>query len=471
MDASDERGHFGLPGVVRRDAERIDVGAPAGSRPDAVVEEEPLEIRVDDETVAVTMRTPGDDRDLALGFLFGEGIVRSIDDVGEVAHCGRRDREGFRNVLRVSSAPGTRLDADRVMEGRRWLPVSSACGVCGRRSIEELLERCGVVTGGAILSARAVERGLDEMRARQARFDRTGGIHAAAAFAAEGSLLAIREDVGRHNAVDKVVGALLQRGRLGDAALLTVSGRAGFEIVQKAAAAGIPVVASVSAASSLAIDLARDAGITLAAFARGGSMSVYAHPRRVVPLPLAGIFVGGRSSRMGRPKGLVELPGGETILGRTVALLERAGLRCVLVGDARAYRERFPTLAALDDEPGLEGPVAGLAALGAAAGDAPAIALACDMPFVDAALLERLIRFDAGCEAVAPREEDGRWQPFFARYDAARTLARIRATRPTRLQAIFEGPHARELPLDPRERRALQDWDTPADVAAGRGAW
>ena len=456
-----------MPGVVLRDAARIAIDGSSGSRPDAVVEEEPLEIRVDGDTVAVTMRTPGDDRDLALGFLFCEGIVRALDDVGEVAHCGRPDR-GYRNALRVSSAPGTSLDVDRVMEGRRWLPTSSACGVCGRRSIEELIERCGVVEGGAILSARAIERSLDEMRARQSRFDRTGGIHAAAAFGADGTLLVVREDVGRHNAVDKVVGALLRSGRLGEAALLTVSGRAGFEIVQKAAAARIPVVASVSAASSLAIDLAKDAGITLAAFARGGSMSVYAHPRRIVPPPLVGLFVGGRSTRMGRPKGLIELPGGETIVGRTVSLLEGAGLRCVLVGGAPAYREHLPALPMLDDAPGLDGPMAGLASLLAAAGDAPAIALACDMPFLDAALLNRLIRFDAGREVVAPREEDGRWQPFFARYDAARTLERIRAAGSARLQAIFAGDHARELPLDPLERRSLQDWDTPEDVAAGQ---
>lgn len=465
MSASDDRGHFRVPGVVRREVRRIAKGARSEVLTDAVVEEEPLEIRVDGETVAVTMRTPGDDRDLALGFLFGEGILRRIDDVGDVSHCGRPDREGFGNAIRVTSAPGTVLDADRILEGRRWTPTTSACGVCGRRSIEELVARCGRVSGGPVLASRAIERGLGEMRERQARFDRTGGIHAAAAFTADGTLLAVHEDIGRHNAVDKVVGTLLRRGRLEDAALLAVSGRAGFEIVQKAATAGIPVVASVSAASSLAIDLAENAGVTLAAFARGGAMALYANPWRVTPPPLVGLFVGGRSRRMGRPKGLLRLASGETIVERTVSLVRSMGLRCVLVGDAAAYREHLPDVPVVEDRPDLHGPMAGLASLLEAAGG-PAIALACDMPHLEAPLLDRLIRFDAGCEVVAPRGEDGRWQPFFARYDGDRSLARL-AGAATRMQALFRGDHARELPLADEERALLRDWDTPEDVAAG----
>ncbi|HEY0838943.1 MAG TPA: formate dehydrogenase accessory sulfurtransferase FdhD, partial [Vulgatibacter sp.] len=373
------------PGVVAREMERVDAGGRRAPEPDSVVEEEPLEIRIDGESIAVIMRTPGEDRDLALGFLYGEGIVRSMDDVGEVAPCGRPGHEGFGNAIRISSAPGTIIDADRIQEGRRWTTATSACGVCGRRSIDELVARCGVVEGGPLLASRTIELSLAAMRARQARFDRTGGIHAAAAFDAGGGLLEIHEDVGRHNAVDKTVGALLRKGLLDRAALLTVSGRAGFEIVQKAAAARIPVVASVSASSSLAIDLAKQAGVTLAAFARGGAASVYAHGYRIVPPPLVGVFVGGRSRRMaGRPKGLIPL-GGRTIVERTVGLVKAMGLRCVLVGDAPAYRERLPDLPVLADRPGEEGPMAGMASLLEAAGSGQAIALACDMPFLSEA--------------------------------------------------------------------------------------
>lgn len=272
-------------GVARRRVERL--GPDAGETLDAVVVEEPLEIRVDGDTIGVTMRTPGDDDRLALGFLFGEGIVQSRADVSSVAHCGRPGEEGYRNTIEVRSGPGASLDADRILEGRRFIPTTSACGVCGRQTIEDLLSRCGVLVGGDVLSRHLVFACLDEMRRLQPRFDRTGGLHAAAAFDAKGAALACFEDVGRHNAVDKVVGQLLRDARVGEdarerpPALLVVSGRAGFEIVQKAAMARIPVVVSVSAPTSLSIDLAARAGITLAGFARGESMNVYTHPWRI----------------------------------------------------------------------------------------------------------------------------------------------------------------------------------------------
>ena len=282
------KGPIDPTGVLRRAVERV------GSRPggaddalDAVIAEEPLEIRVDGETIGVTMRTPGDDARLALGFLFGEGIVRSLRDVGTVTHCGRPGEPGFGNVIDVRSGPGTSLDADRILEGRRFVPTTSACGVCGRQTIDDLVARCGTLEGGATLSADAVLRCVERMRSAQARFEKTGGVHAAAAFDAAGELICCFEDVGRHNAVDKVVGELLRFALVGEGArgpapaLLVVSGRAGFEIVQKAAAAKIAIVASVSATTSLAIDLAASAGVTLAGFARGASLNVYTHPWRI----------------------------------------------------------------------------------------------------------------------------------------------------------------------------------------------
>jgi FdhD protein len=254
---------------------------------DAVAVEEPLEIRIDGETIATTMRTPGRDAELALGFLFAEGLIAGPGDVGSVGHCGRAGDEGRGNVIDVRSAGGHRIAAERVLEGRRWAPTTSACGVCGRRTIEDLLARVPRAAPrsiGADLAARTVA----ELLASQPVFARTGGLHAAAVRADDGALLAAAEDVGRHNAVDKAVGSLLARGLLGRGqaapalAVLAVSGRSSFEIVQKAAMAGIGCVASVSAPSSLAIDLAREAGIVLLGFVRGGGWNAYANADRLV---------------------------------------------------------------------------------------------------------------------------------------------------------------------------------------------
>jgi FdhD protein len=277
-------------------------GGKAERRVDSVAVEEPLEVRVDGETVAVTMRTPGADGDLALGFLFAEGMIDGAGDVGSAAHCGRPGEEGYGNVVDVRSAGGHRIDVERVLEGRRWSTTSSACGVCGRRSIDGLLARCAPVGDSPSLEAAEILRCLARLSGLQPR--RSAGrahrhghglavdadlerlLHAAAAFGEGGALLASAEDVGRHNAVDKVVGALLRRGLAGQpgsagARLLAVSGRTSFEIVQKAAAAGIPVVAGVSAPSSLAVELARGAGIALVGFVRGDRLNVYAHAERI----------------------------------------------------------------------------------------------------------------------------------------------------------------------------------------------
>jgi FdhD protein len=260
---------------------------------DEVAVEEPLEIRIDGEPVATTMRTPGADADLALGFLFAEGLLERADDVSAVVHCGRPGDEGYGNVLDVRSGAGARLDPERVLDLRRFVPVASACGVCGRRSIEGLLLRIRPLDESTRLPPSLAVNAIAALASVQPGFARTGGLHAVAAFGADGALLAAAEDVGRHNAVDKVVGALFRAGRMlrgaqherspgpGAPALLAVSGRAGFEIVQKAAAARIPAVASVSAPTSLAVDLAVAARIALLGFVRGGRFNVYANAWRL----------------------------------------------------------------------------------------------------------------------------------------------------------------------------------------------
>lgn len=287
-------------GVALRERVRLAGGA-ADASLDEVVVEEPLEIRVDGETVAVTMRTPGQDADLALGFLLAEGILAGAADVGSAAHCGRPGAEGYGNVIDVRSAGGMRIDPDRVLEGRRWNVTSASCGVCGRRSVAGLLERIGRVEAPTRLSEATIHECIEQLQRAQPIFARTGGLHAAALFSAEGRLLAAAEDVGRHNAVDKVVGSLLRQGLVGQLpasashgrggpaeggpgkvpALLAVSGRTSFEIVQKAAAARVPFVASVSAPSSLAVDLAGQAGIALLGFVRSGRINVYASAWRL----------------------------------------------------------------------------------------------------------------------------------------------------------------------------------------------
>jgi FdhD protein len=274
-------------GSVRCITTRIRGSGPREGRLDAVAVEEPLEIRVDGETVAVTMRTPGRDGDLALGFLFAEGIISGPADVGGVSHCGRPGDESYGNVLDVHSAGGHRIDVDRVLEGRRWTTTTSACGVCGRRTIDDLLARIRRLPPGVVVSPHQVVEAMEQLAASQPIFARTGGLHAAAVLDG-GALVECAEDVGRHNAVDKVVGALLRHGRVGHGAtepaptLLAVSGRTSFEIVQKATAAGIACVAGVSAPSSLAIDLARSAGVLLVGFVRGEGFNAYSGEYRLL---------------------------------------------------------------------------------------------------------------------------------------------------------------------------------------------
>ncbi|MGY1591590.1 formate dehydrogenase accessory sulfurtransferase FdhD [Geodermatophilus sp. SYSU D00708] len=259
-------------------------GSARTTRPDTVAAEEPLEIRLSGTPLAVTMRTPGDDFDLVHGFLATEGVIGSADDVLGLRYCDSVDPDGRNtyNVVDVDLAPG--VEAPDTALDRNFY-TSSSCGVCGKASIEAIRTRTRYdVAGDAVRLELSTLLALpDRLRAAQQVFDKTGGLHAAGLFTAAGELVALREDVGRHNAVDKVVGDAVRGGRLPLAGhVLMVSGRASFELTQKAAMAGIPVLAAVSAPSSLAVELAADAGITLVGFLRGDGCNVYTRRERLV---------------------------------------------------------------------------------------------------------------------------------------------------------------------------------------------
>ncbi len=247
---------------------------------DDVVTEEPLEIRVDGAPVSVTMRTPGDDIELALGFLFTESIIENIGDVAHVGHAQAADGQSQCNVVDVTMAAGKAFDRERL---RRHFFASSSCGICGKASIEAVHARTlPALNSDVRIEPEWLARLPDTLRSAQAVFGRTGGLHAAALFGANGALLEVREDIGRHNTVDKVVGWALRRGTVPlSEHVLLVSGRGGFEIVQKAIAAGVPIVASISAPSSLAVQLASEHGATLIGFLRGQRFIVYAGNHRL----------------------------------------------------------------------------------------------------------------------------------------------------------------------------------------------
>lgn len=253
-------------------------------RVDTLVAEEPLEIRLDGDPLSVTMRTPGNDFDLAAGFLVGEGVVGREHDLTAIRYCAGATKDGSNtyNVLDVSLAPGVPRP-DTSLE--RNFYTSSSCGLCGKASLDavRVQARWTVAEDGLGIDVDTLSVLPDRLREAQRVFDRTGGLHAAGLFTPRGELLALREDVGRHNAVDKLVGWALRAGRLPlRETVLMVSGRASFELVQKAWMAGIPMMAAVSAPSSLAVDLAEEAGITLVGFLRGTSMNVYAGRHRVL---------------------------------------------------------------------------------------------------------------------------------------------------------------------------------------------
>jgi FdhD protein len=250
---------------------------------DYLVGEEPLEIRVGDAALSVTMRTPGHDLELATGFLFTEGLIRSRDQIASVRHEAYEKQNGA-NRVRVDLAVGVTLDAEAT---RRNFYTASSCGVCGKASIGAVRVRQIAPPNPECRVDPEVLCSLPErLRASQAVFGRTGGLHAAGLFSLGGDLLVLREDVGRHNAVDKIIGWALEENRLplGDS-ILMVSGRGGFEIVQKALMAGIPVLASVSAPSDLAVNLAREFGMTLIGFLRGRRFVMYSGAQRVLKSP------------------------------------------------------------------------------------------------------------------------------------------------------------------------------------------
>ncbi|MFN2642468.1 MAG: formate dehydrogenase accessory sulfurtransferase FdhD [Actinomycetota bacterium] len=252
---------------------------------DAVATEEPLEIRVQhrgvEHVISITMRTPGSDFELATGFLLAEGVVRSKDDVDRVQYCVGGPVEQQFNIFTVILRPSARFDPGSLA---RSFPMNSACGVCGKASLEALQmhDPPSLPDGPAVYPA--VLRSLPEtLRRQQKSFARTGGVHAAGLFEPGGSSLIVREDVGRHNAVDKVTGALLLDGRIpAGERVLQVSGRASYEIMQKALMAGIPFVSAVGAPSSLAVSLAEEFGMTLAGFVTAEGFNVYAGTQRVI---------------------------------------------------------------------------------------------------------------------------------------------------------------------------------------------
>jgi len=275
-----EQGVEAGDGARRVDLLRCD-GDGAVADHDLVAREEPLEIQLRGATLAVVMRTPGHDAELVRGLLVTERVVRRAADIAAVRHCNVvTDPDAEENVVAVTLRAGVALDLEAL---RRNLYASSSCGVCGKATIENALAVAPPLDDSARF-APAFFRGLaDRLIARQVEFARTGGLHAAALVAPDGDLLVVREDIGRHNAVDKVVGRLLLDGRLPAAELvLFVSGRASFEMVQKAWAAGFGTVVAVSAPSALAVATARTAGLTLAGFARDGRLNVYA-PERLTP--------------------------------------------------------------------------------------------------------------------------------------------------------------------------------------------
>ena len=268
--------------TVRRRVLRVRDGATSHA-PDALAAEEPMEIRVNGRPVTVTMRTPGNDFDLAVGFLVSEGVVHAAGDVATVRYCAGATADGGNtyNVVDVVLAPDV-PEPETSLE--RNFYTTSSCGLCGKASLDAVRTRSAwSVAEDPIRVSPATLLALpDRLREAQRVFDRTGGLHAAGLCTAAGDLLAVREDVGRHNAVDKLVGAAALAGELpARDRILMVSGRASFELVQKAVMAGIPVLAAVSAPSSLAVDLAEESGLTLVGFLRGSSMNVYSRPDRI----------------------------------------------------------------------------------------------------------------------------------------------------------------------------------------------
>lgn len=274
--------------VVRVRAQGPDRVPTATVARDVVAGEEPLEIRLlageRRETVAITMRTPGNDFELAAGFLFGEGVIASRADLAAIRYCVDVDEEQRYNVVDVHLRGARLPDLQRL---ERHFLTTSACGVCGKAQLDALEVRCDrPPPDGPRIRSDVLADLPATLRTAQALFETTGGLHAAGLFEADGTLLTVREDVGRHNALDKAIGWALLEGRATEGRVACVSGRASYELLQKAVAARISVVAAVSAPSSLAVDLARRFGVTLVGFVRDGGFNVYAGSERIDGLPV-----------------------------------------------------------------------------------------------------------------------------------------------------------------------------------------
>lgn len=249
---------------------------------DVAAAEEPLELRLGGRPFVVIMRTPGADRELAAGFLVSERIVADSSEIASMRYCTDDQGSDMSNVLSVWLRGDAVARAQQALAGRRHVVANSACGVCGRRTIDDLMANVQPVGPGGRVTRDVIAALPETLRAAQQTFDRTGGLHAAGMFDESGVLRHVAEDVGRHNAVDKVVGAALVEGELPlRGHVLFVSGRTSFEIVQKAVVAGIGIVASVSAPSSMAIELARAAGVTLLGFVRGSGFNIYSGQERI----------------------------------------------------------------------------------------------------------------------------------------------------------------------------------------------
>ena len=269
------------PGIRRVHVQRV--GPAGGPGTAALAVELPLEVRVNGAPFAVIMRTPGDDQALVAGFLLAEDVVRQADEVVRIEPCPEADEDGRGHVMQAVVQGEAQARLFERLASRRQVLMTSGCGLCGRRTIASLQSRVEAVTGAWTLAATDVCALPLRLREAQAVFEATGGLHAAGLFGRDGRLLDSAEDVGRHNAVDKIVGRQLLAGRLPlSEAVLMVSGRASFELVQKALLAGIPIMAAVSAPSSLAVDLAEATGMTLCGFVRGETFTIYTHPYRIV---------------------------------------------------------------------------------------------------------------------------------------------------------------------------------------------
>jgi FdhD protein len=256
-------------------------GASHAHAVDRAAIEEPLEVRLHGHAFAVIMRTPGADAELAAGFLLAEGVIGRAVDVATIAHVADASAADG-NIVDVTLADVDAASLGSIITGRRQVTTTSACGMCGRRSIESLASAVPRIDAALSMTPAIVSSLPARLRERQAGFDETGGLHAAGLFDAHGECTDVAEDVGRHNAVDKVVGRALLRNALPLSQFaLCVSGRTSFEIVQKAVFAGIPIVAAVSAPSSLAVDLARELGVTLIGFVRGDGFNIYTHAGRI----------------------------------------------------------------------------------------------------------------------------------------------------------------------------------------------